>query len=271
MAPIPTCYHVHGGNRCPNKRHKTSGNTIVKLCTLHYKRSRSKRAKPAKTDNKKDKDQKRANDATKKRNSRQRNKDKVTGIEDEQIRKLVQQLSVIKESVQHYLIIQDVIEKIEPKDIKRRGNKDPITFTDPKAPKTRSMQFVNKPDRYIPHILIALKQTFPGCKKVMVKIISSTANDPPQLTHTDFDLNLIHKRVSSLEHFHYSALIALENDTHLLIGIERKRVDIPIGSMLIFRGDMPHAGGGYKTANERLFISLSSAFYPATSDVFIVK
>ena len=98
-APTPTCYHVHGGNRCPNKRHKTSGNTIVKLCTLHYKRSRSKRATPTKTDNKIDKDQKRANDAIKKRNSRQRNKDKVTGIEDEQIRKLVQQLSVIKESV----------------------------------------------------------------------------------------------------------------------------------------------------------------------------
>ena len=92
MAPTPTCYHVHGRNRCPNKRHKTSGNTIVKLCTLHYKRSRSKRATPTKTDSKIDKDQKRANDATKKRNSRQRNKDKVTGIEDEQIRKLVQQL-----------------------------------------------------------------------------------------------------------------------------------------------------------------------------------
>jgi hypothetical protein len=198
-------------------------------------------------------------------------KDNLTGIEDVKIKRLTEQLTILKTTGQKFLIIENVIEDLAPNKIKRKGVKEPITFSDAKAPPTRSMQLVKEPNKYIPHILAALKLTFPGCNKVIVKIISSADNDLPQLTHTDFDLKHIHKRVSSLAQFHYSALIALEPNTHLLIGIERKRVDIPIRSMLIIRGDMPHAGGEYTTANERIFISLSSEFYPVTDKVYLVK
>ena len=34
---------------------------------------------------------------------------------------------------------------------------------------------------------------------------------------------------------------ASAENTHLLIGKERKRVEIPVQSMLLFRGDLPHA------------------------------
>ena len=271
MAPTPICSYEHGKKRCPEKCHKTSGTKIVKLCTFHYKEKRSKRPKPTKTANKTEKEQKRARDATNKRNSRQRIKVKLTGIRNENVEILTKQLTTLKTSGQKFLIIDNVIKDIKASSIKRKGDKEPIVFSDRKAPNTRSMQLVKDPKKYIPHILTALKETFPGCKKVMVKIISSAENDPPQLTHTDFDPRHIHKRVSSLEHFHYSALIALERNTHLLIGKERKRLDIPVGSMLIFRGDMPHAGGEYTTANERLFISLSSTFYPVSNDVYVVK
>ena len=58
-------------------------------------------------------------------------------------------------------------------------------------------------------------------------MIKSLANDPPQLTHTDFDYILINKRVSTLDAFHYSVIIALQEETHLLISTDRVRQDIP--------------------------------------------
>ena len=143
MAPTPTCDHVHGANRCTNKRHKTSSKKIVKLCTYHYKKSRSKRAKTTKTTKKELSEEKRAKDVTKKRNSRQRIKDMLTGINNKQIREFTEKLTLLKTTSLKYIIVKDVIEDIAPREIKRKGDKDAITFTDPKAPKTRSMQFVN--------------------------------------------------------------------------------------------------------------------------------
>jgi hypothetical protein len=69
--------------------------------------------------------------------------------------------------------------------------------------------------------------------------------------------------VFDLDGFHYSAIIALQPEAHLLIGEKRERVDIPKDSMLFFRGDMPHAGGAYKKANAR--------FYPSSNCVYLVK
>ena len=71
--------------------------------------------------------------------------------------------------------------------------------------------------------------------------------------------------------FQYSALISLQADKKLLIGEDRVEVDIPPFSMLFFRGDMCHAGAGYKRSNSRLFISESSLPFPATEDVHLVK
>jgi hypothetical protein len=38
-------------------------------------------------------------------------------------------------------------------------------------------------------------------------------------------------RIKSLSAFHYSAIIAIENNTHILIGKKRVRVEIPLNSM----------------------------------------
>jgi hypothetical protein len=133
------------------------------------------------------------------------------------------------------------------------------------------MQLVPLPQLNIPHVMTALRLVFPGCTNTIVKVITSERGDKEQLLHTDFDLANISNRVFDLDSFHYSAIIALQPDTHLLIGEKRERVEIPTNSMLLFRGDMPHAGGAYKKANARLFISLSSPFYPLSNCVYLVK
>ena len=84
------------------------------------------------------------------------------------------------------------------------------------------MQLVKEPDLYIPHVLTALRHSFTGCTTQLVKFITSSANDPAQSTHTDYDTKFIHRRISSLKDFHYSAIIAIEPNTHLLIGTELK-------------------------------------------------
>jgi hypothetical protein len=63
----------------------------------------------------------------------------------------------------------------------------------------------------------------------------------------------------------------MQPNTHLLISINRARVDIPIGSMIVFRGDMPHEGGGYQTPNAQIFISLSSDRYPLSTAFYLIK
>lgn len=271
MAPHPMCKYKHGTNQCQAERHTTSGGNVASLCTLHYKRSRSKRPKAKRSEDKDKQEVKRAKDARDKAKSRQQIQDAITAIEDPRKKELCQQMARMKTEGIRHLIISDIVNEIEARGIRRTGPKDPINFTDPSARVTRHMQLVSKPHIYIPHVLDALKFTFPGCTTVLVKLLTSTNNDPPQLTHTDFDLRHIHDRVSSLKHFHYSAIIALEPHTHILIGEERVRIDIPVNAMLLFRGDLPHAGGGYAEANARLFISLSSSFYPLSSAVYIVK
>lgn len=80
-----------------------------------------------------------------------------------------------------YVIISAVVNEIEA--IRRTEPKDPINFVDPSDRVTRHMQLVPKPHSYISHVLAALKFTFPGCTFVLVKLLTSSNNDPPQLTH----------------------------------------------------------------------------------------
>jgi hypothetical protein len=275
MKEIPNCRHTHGGKQCQAPRHTTSGNKITSYCSVHYKRYRSKRPKPERKSDTVARESQRLKDVLHKRSSRQKNKDALADIADVAVRNIATRMAEIREKGLNYIVINSVVEHLVAKDIGRLGPKEPINFTDESHNKsvnvTRSMQLVDRPERYIPQVLDALKHTFTGCKTQIVKIITSTAKDPAQLTHTDFDTRHIHTRVSSLKHFHYSAIIAIEPNTHLLIGKERKRVEIPVQSMLLFRGDLPHAGGAYIKANSRIFVSISSEFYPLSNAVYIVK
>jgi hypothetical protein len=85
------------------------------------------------------------------------------------------------------------------------------------------------------------------------------------------DVSLINKRVTNLDAFYYWVIIALQTDIHLLTGIERNRLNIPVNSKVIFRGDFIHTGGGYAADNARLFISISSVFYPSSDSVHFVN
>jgi hypothetical protein len=145
-------------------------------------------------------------------------------------------------------------------------------ITDEKGSVLRTMQEIAEQSKPLfENVINALKFVFPGCTQRRLKVIKSLANDTPQLTHTDFDVSLINKRVFSLDSYHYSVVIALQADTHLLTGTERKRIDIPINSMIMFRGDFPHAGGGYAVDNTRIFISVSSPFFTESDSVFFVN
>ena len=88
---------------------------------------------------------------------------------------------------------------------------DPITFTDEKAAITRTMTAITNPTKCFLNVLTAMNQVFPGCTNFKYKLINSLANDPPQRLHTDFDTtHLIFKKITNLDSFHYSAIIALQ-------------------------------------------------------------
>ena len=171
-----------------------------------------------------------------------------------------------------HIMVKDVINGLSLSKIELSGIEEPITFGGNKVQSLRTMQNVANPHQYIASVLDALAIVFPGCTETNVKIIKSKAGDVAQITHTDFNTGLIKGRVQSLASFHYSAIIALQPSTHLLIGkVDRVRVEIPVNSMLLFRGDCWHAGGAYTKKNSRIFISLSSDFCPLDREVYLVK
>jgi hypothetical protein len=80
---------------------------------------------------------------------------------------------------------------------------------------------------------------------------------------------MIRKRIINLESFHYSAIIAMQPNTHLLIGTDRARVDIPVGSMIVFRGGISHAGGEHQTPNAIILIVHHT--YPLSTAIYLIK
>ena len=108
------------------------------------------------------------------------------------------------------------------------------------------------PEEILSDVLSALKIIFSKCVHTVVKLLTSLAGDTQQALHCDFDKKK--KQVSSLCEFHYSAIVCLEKNTRLIVGLRRESIDIPLHSMLLFRGDMVHAGAAYTEKNRRLFI-----------------
>lgn len=132
------------------------------------------------------------------------------------------------------------------------------------------MRTIRDPESFLPDVLRAVKIVFAKCDIIVAKLLISTDGDEEQLTHLDFEREETNY-VTMLSEFHYSAIISIEENTRLLVGESRKSVDIPLYSMLLFRGDMPHAGAGYSKKNQRLFLSVSSNKFPVTDDVFLVN
>lgn len=65
-------------------------------------------------------------------------------------------------------------------------------------------------------------------------------------------------------------VVAIQQNTYILVGETRTRIDLPIRSMICFRGDMPHAGGGYQEDHYRIFVSVSSTSCAVTGEVHLV-
>ena len=202
---------------------------------------------------------------------RAKNKKILQDIVDPDVRTIATQMSKLKERKLGFIVIEKIIKNLDPNTIQLIGSVEPIDFTDSKATVLRTMQEVDTPSHYIANVLDAIDIVFPGCKNRCVKVIKSLAGDQPQLTHTDFNVKLINKRVANLNAFHYSVMIALQNETHLLIGTDRVRQYIPVDSMIMFRGDLPHAGDGYTADNSRIFVSVTSVFYPQSDSVYFVN
>ena len=129
------------------------------------------------------------------------------------------------------------------------------------------MQEIDKPEDLIGDVLQAINYVFTGCPTIIVKLLTSQKGDRQQLLHTDYVPNDSTITMKNLNHFHYSALISIEQDTKLVIGSSLEVVDIPLHSMLFFRGDMVHAGAAYELGNHRIFLSASSEPFPVTDDV----
>ena len=92
---------------------------------------------------------------------------------------------------------------------------------------------------------------------MVLKLLTSKARNAEQASHEDFVPDESTGTMQNSKCFHYSAVISIQDKTELLVGEARKAVQIPLYSMLFFRGDMPHAGAG----------SLKS--YPESDRVFL--
>lgn len=257
--------------KCARARHVTKGGNVHKFCTFHVMKTTALSKRVTKVLSHEESIAVREKARLKMVLHRARKKKVLEDIVDPEVQIIATQMSKLKERQLGFIIIDKVIENLDPNTIKLMGFSEPIDFTDSKAPVLRTMQEVDTPSDYIANVLKAIDIVFPGCQNQCVKMIKSLPNDLPQLTHTDFDVSLINNRVSTLSAFHYSVIITLQDETHLLIGTERVRQNIPVNSMIMFRGDLPHAGGGYAADNSRIFISVSSEFYPQSSSVFFVN
>lgn len=155
---------------------------------------------------------------------------------------------------------------ITKRDIKLKGKAELITFSSP-PPHLRSMHLLKEPTKILGNVLAAIRIVFPQCSNIVVKMLTSEPGDVAQLTHTDYVPEKDPVTQLLLRAYHYSALISIEPNTRLLTSENRDEIDIPLHSMVLWRGDMLHAGAAYENRNSRLFISASSEARPATTDV----
>jgi hypothetical protein len=203
------------------------------------------------------------------RKSREERKLQIAASENANVQRIATLLNVITNHQEYVIVPNAVSSSLIISEIKLKGRLQPINFHQKLRPWTRTMQDLKTPEDVLSDVLSALKIVFSKCVHIVVKVLTSTAGDPEQQTHTDFETDK--RSLTNLSEFNYSAIISLEENTRLLIGPLRVSVDIPLHSMLLFRGDMEHAGAAYSVKNTRLFISASCDKFPVTRDVFLVK
>lgn len=274
MAPKKTCNFKHGEKSCSRECPKLGNGKFQAKCSYHanaaFRRSKKALAKIkalASKDPLADKASMTEGSRLRMRKYREERKLKFFANDNANVQRIATLIDKIK-SQQEYIIVPNVVgSSLIASEIKLKGRSEPINFHQDKNSKTRMMQAVKNPEEILPDVLTALKIVFSKCVHVVVKLITSVAGDPQQALHRDFDKE--DRPVSTLSEFHYSAIISLEENTRLIVGSLRESINIPLHSMLLFRGDMIHAGAAYTVKNRRLFISASCAKFPVTKYVYI--
>jgi hypothetical protein len=272
------CNYRFGSNVCLDECHKTDGGRVTSKCKKHLnqaaKKSRKKLIRKIEFTSPRDALIAKAteNSEAKKRTQRSRagRQDAIETIQNDNVRRIATILNRMKDSRKYVMVANAVASTLKPEDFKLTGVAEPITFSNTLPPFLRTMQALEDPSVHLSDVLEAINSVFGGCCNIKAKLLNSKAGDTAQKNHTD---NVPDKTapLKTLSSFHYSALISLEENTTLLVGKGRKTVSIPLHSMIFFRGDMTHAGAGYTEENSRLFISVSSAAFPATEDVSLVN
>jgi hypothetical protein len=113
-------------------------------------------------------------------------------------------------------------------------------------------------------LLAAIHRIFTDCT-IHLKVIHSKPGDKPQREHYDIIDSYVNITPKDRRKYHYSIIVAICNGTKFYV--EQTLIHIPVGSMIIFRGDTPHAGASYKRHNHRFFISISHELFPVHKSV----
>lgn len=257
---------------CLAELHETCGGTVTKFCLEHYRSynailKRKAGKQPKRTD------EERLALNTMRVQAHASEWRNVYQCQDPIVKRIAAALLSFRDSrsPSKYTIIENVLNCFTPSSLTYGGEAEVISFAGTPLSTTRTQRLINNSQDILGSVLNAFKLVFPGCTEVVVKLLQSLSGDKEQVTHTDFDYNSLHSRVRSLKAFHYSALIGIEPDSFLLMGTERQIVRVPLLGMLFWRGDCPHAGGGYVKKNRRIFVSISCSLCPMTLSVYIVK
>lgn len=105
-------------------------------------------------------------------------------------------------------------------------------------------------------LLNALVIVLPDHSPPSIQYLLSEKGDCEQRSHADLPEPLSNYIPKNLKKYYYSMIIALCDDTRILMGTSRSVVHINKGDMVIFRGDTTHAGASYLThSNFRYFIA----------------
>jgi hypothetical protein len=276
--PAMNCVFVGDDGPCQRTRHVQKSGRVRTLCPLHFAKYNRDIASKNYLKNTRDLSDLELT-AFKKRRTEEsviRTQKSIIlrqmvlhSIADSEIQRIATIFDRIKKK-EAYVIVPNAIRPLTIKDIKTKGCAKPITFQ-ATMPYKRTMQAVSNANDYLSSVIAALRIVFPKCDKLLVKLLKSAAGDTAQELHTDFTPGQTTQPMKDLTAFHYSALISFEKNTRLLCDMDKKEIDIPLYSMILFRGDFRHAGAAYSKMNRRLFISLSSESFPETDDVFIHK
>lgn len=151
--------------------------------------------------------------------------------------------------------------------------------------KTPSNQTLHKIREMVTSICNPIYKVHPQTCGIEFKILESKGVNVRQDAHSDnkFYTEERDPTKRGAEHTPFSCLIALENEksptsliTFKRLGgtlpldytvVEDQTIKLDQGEMLIFRGDLPHAGAAYKKRNRRAFMGVSTYRFPQNAAV----